>query len=557
MLLGLTYGYFITQVQGNTNTESIKISTGLKEILFTDLSEEITGEQIYPGFETLKVFTIENTGNLASTVAITMIDVVNNFNRTEDIIYEIYKKEGTVSTQIDTETNFDSWTKVTNGIFPKYNLAILAADEVIEAKEEGDTTNPIYTYVMKITYINQPNINQNEDQGKTFSGKVNIIEAASIDNPYENGTLAYKIIDNKKTKKNEIRPIFNSIADTEEGLYQMEDDYGVSWYYRGAQPNNYVNFAGFTWRIVRINGDGSVRLILDGSLDKVIRDGETEVAGVTSAFNSDPTDNAFVGYMYGLTGISSNKVCVISTNGVKTVDANITNEATCTGEWMSGYDATHMNLNNSDIKEVVDTFYVNYLNNTSKNYNFSDYLSDTLFCADKSIPSMNIEGITQLGYGNNITYYGSSIRLYEKYLPSLKCAEGETNTYSRYTVEAQTINNSVGTNGNLEYPIALLNADELTIAGAIDSTSNKKYYLYDAFDKNILARYWWVMSPDCFENGYAFEFISVPLGNSLNSVRIQTSINRGVRPVINLKNDIIVTNGDGTINKPYEVSLPS
>ena len=50
------------------------------------------------------------------------------------------------------------------------------------------------------------------------------------------------------------------------GLYKAEDDYGISYYYRGAIDYNYVNFAGMCWRIVRIEGDGTIKLILEDSL---------------------------------------------------------------------------------------------------------------------------------------------------------------------------------------------------------------------------------------------------------------------------------------------------
>ena len=46
-------------------------------------------------------------------------------------------------------------------------------------------------------------------------------------------------------------------------FYNMQDDYGVSYYYRGAVEDNYVTFADMCWRIVRIQGDGSVKLILE------------------------------------------------------------------------------------------------------------------------------------------------------------------------------------------------------------------------------------------------------------------------------------------------------
>ena len=49
---------------------------------------------------------------------------------------------------------------------------------------------------------------------------------------------------------------------TEALLASTEDDYGTSYYFRGAVKNNYVEFANKCWRIVRITGDGSIKLVL-------------------------------------------------------------------------------------------------------------------------------------------------------------------------------------------------------------------------------------------------------------------------------------------------------
>ena len=49
------------------------------------------------------------------------------------------------------------------------------------------------------------------------------------------------------------------------GIYATEDNYGTSYYFRGNVENNYVNFANFYWRIIRINGNGTLRLIYDGT----------------------------------------------------------------------------------------------------------------------------------------------------------------------------------------------------------------------------------------------------------------------------------------------------
>lgn len=70
-------------------------------------------------------------------------------------------------------------------------------------------------------------------------------------------------------------------------VFAAEDDYGTSYYHRGSVENNYVSFAGMTWRIIRINGDGTVRIILN------------DTTGSSIQFNSLSDDNAYVGYMYG------------------------------------------------------------------------------------------------------------------------------------------------------------------------------------------------------------------------------------------------------------------
>ena len=49
---------------------------------------------------------------------------------------------------------------------------------------------------------------------------------------------------------------------TEALLASTDDDYGTTYYFRGAVKNNYVQFANKCWRIVRITGDGSVKLVL-------------------------------------------------------------------------------------------------------------------------------------------------------------------------------------------------------------------------------------------------------------------------------------------------------
>ena len=67
--------------------------------------------------------------------------------------------------------------------------------------------------------------------------------------------------------KNPITKISEEAATTDEGLIETNDDYGTSYYFRGNVLNNYVALGNLTWRIVRINGDGTVKLVLDDYLE--------------------------------------------------------------------------------------------------------------------------------------------------------------------------------------------------------------------------------------------------------------------------------------------------
>ncbi|MGM9834561.1 MAG: hypothetical protein ACI31M_02120 [Bacilli bacterium] len=80
-------------------------------------------------------------------------------------------------------------------------------------------------------------------------------------------------------------PDYSNVATTDEGLFATEDEDGISYYFRGNVVNNYVSFANLTWRIVRINGDETIRLILQDTLEE-------------SAFNEINNDSIYAGFAY-------------------------------------------------------------------------------------------------------------------------------------------------------------------------------------------------------------------------------------------------------------------
>ena len=297
---------------------------------------------------------------------------------------------------------------------------------------------------------------------------------------------------------------------TEALLASTEDDYGTSYYFRGAVKNNYVQFANKCWRIVRINGDGSVKLVLhndntsNASSPCASSNNSTTAAfarysgsSYTSVFNSNYNDNAYIGFMYGATGASD-------------------------------YASTHANTNKSDILKNLETWYTNNLTS------YESKLADTIWCNDKSTVSGG------LGYGTNATDYGAYNRLASTKQPTLKCPnDNNGGKLSKFTVD-DTING----NGDLTYKIGLLTADEIAFAGSIAYTYNRSTYLQE----NTGTTWWWSLSPYIFYGSGAYVW-GVGSG-SLNSNYVRDY--NGLRPVISLISSTNVT-GDGTSENPYVV----
>ena len=280
---------------------------------------------------------------------------------------------------------------------------------------------------------------------------------------------------------------------SDKGLYQMADDDGISYYYRGSVNNNYVKYAGAYWRIIRINGDGSVRLLYAGTTANASGSGLNITA---SAFNSKRDNPAYVGYMYGSTLNTS-------------------------------YDKTVANENDSNIKKELDNWYKANILGTSN----ESVIADAGFCNDRMIYSGN-------GYSTTDSYtsYWPNERYYGTKQPTLKCAQ---------TNDLFTLSTSTKGNKALTYPIGLITVDELTMSGYAAGYINKSAYTYST-------SHYWTMSPSFFHvpDAAMHEFF-------LNSAGYHSSTpvtsNIGVRAVVNLSSDAQISGGIGTSNSPYEI----
>ena len=340
-----------------------------------------------------------------------------------------------------------------------------------------------------------------------------------------NLSSVYYVVSAKKTSFT-YKEITSNKNTTEALLASTEDDYGTSYYFRGAVKNNYVEFANKCWRIVRITGDGSVKLVLHNdntsnaanpcsSANNSTNAAYARYSGTTynSEFNTNANDNAYVGFMYGTVGASD-------------------------------YASTHANTNKSTILTNLETWYKNNLEL------YEDKLADTIWCNDKSTFTTFTSGSTYgtgLGYGTNQTGYGAYNRIYggnaASYAsPSLICPnDNKGGKLFKFNVKDTT-----NGNGNLTYKIGLLTADEIAFAGSIDGTYNRSTYLQENSEENS----WWSLSPGV-SNGYNASVWAVTFGDLGNGHIVNDSI--GLRPAISLISSTNVT-GDGTSEKPYVVN---
>ena len=319
------------------------------------------------------------------------------------------------------------------------------------------------------------------------------------DGPFKSGTLAAQILIDNPTigTRNDFSTPFTetttgTLFTSTESITGITDTPQEVYYYAGNTTNNWVKFGGFYWRIIRTNHDGSIRLLYVGtSHDK------TEGYIGKSVFNSKNDDPMYVGYMYGTSG-------------------SLTNNRT--------------NTNSSTIKTYIDTWYQNNLTNYTK------YLSTSaVYCNDRNEQ-------TEGSYSTSSEFYfASHKRLFTDKTPTYNCSDIR---------DAFSVDN---TSAKLNYPIALMTADEIAFAGGTTwyaSMSTPYAWFISNSSRTQVSNYWWSLSPYRWYGNVAFEWFWNS-GNAGLSNDNGVYYNGGVRPAISLKSCTKWNSGDGTAENPY------
>ena len=241
---------------------------------------------------------------------------------------------------------------------------------------------------------------------------------------------------------------------------QTTDWTGETTYYYTGNPNNWVSFAGFYWRIIRINGDGSIRMIYQGVADSEKPD-DSNITGTgtqigESEFNNSYRSEQYIGFTYG----NSNST-ILGTD-----------------------DSSDTNTLNGWYRDNLLEKYTSYVDGNAG------------FCNDRTISRTYTKYI----------YYGAYGRLVDSNNPSLSCE-----ILDIYTTEDSSMGNKA-----LTYPIGLISADEARLAGIPKwNSSNSNNYLYTG-------QTYWTMSPAVYDE-YDPDVFTVWEDGSLDSWQVYSA----------------------------------
>ena len=557
MLIGGAYAYFTAGMSSGETEATLKVGAGQLKIKFANTNSVQIAENVQPtpakhecAKQTgayycnqseytpvgTKNFTLTGTNTTTSTMMpynIKLIITQNEFS-SGTLKYRLYGYgfNGKV-------VNMDTWQDIPAGA---NTTGIMLGSGYFMPGEDM-----IHTYSFDI-YFPDNHVVQDVDKNKVFGAKIEIttdemdmVSPNGWKNASANTLLGAIKRDNSIMKPVTVPGIAVSTS-SEKILASDDDDYGTTYYFRGAVENNFVEYANMCWRIVRVTGDGSIKLILynyNGLTSTNNTPASSTPCNVTgddlafarydgsnylSHYNDMYNDNAYVGFMYGTPGSSS-------------------------------YDETHVNTNPSTVLTNLNKWYTNVL---SKQSGFNEsYLADTIWCNDKSVVTnttfnpLNLTIGNNFGYGDNTNYYRISISLLYLDEEGFTCLYGRNENLSKFTVSDTKYGN-----GALKGygKVGLLTGEEITFAGGVALTDSPTYYLR----QNATANMWMGLSPALYLTNGTEDFLpgAYVVGVSGGTlIPYHVNYNGGIRPVIALTSSIAISSGNGTATNPYKVVM--
>ena len=231
IIIGIDYSYYIANIKYVDNTKTV-ILDDIITLNCDDPNININNENIKEGYE--KDFEVTNLTDKDTTFNIYLSDISNTYEN--NLVYELYNEEKLVVSKTVALQNGKNYVKI--------NIDL----------KSGDTKK----YKIKFILNNKENIPEEYFADKSFNAylRINSLKINSEIKTATNYILASNVI---------------NTDDTSDGLYKMADYDKVIYYYKGNVLNNYVSFNDELWRIVRINADGSIRIVKNDNISENIR----------------------------------------------------------------------------------------------------------------------------------------------------------------------------------------------------------------------------------------------------------------------------------------------
>ncbi len=457
----------------------------------------------------------------------------------------------------------------TSDYFEEKNFNLTSRSKTVVSRAEiinsisGMPTTHRWEFVNRFYNLN---LDQSALANKSFKGRYYV---ANVSCDKSEDKTIYSLVKNRYKNNDEFVKLYNPTEFGDATIYANN-----IYYFNGAVENNNVLFAGFCWKIVRTTETGGIKMIYNGvqTNDSCNNTGNAAILTKKSAYSSDITSLAYVGYMYnkvytvsfknmsnesniifgstftysnGTYKINNTKTIVTWSSEYNTLNDKhytcLTTSTTCSslnyiftatngqiyymtltnGESIDNalknmLYADDVNNKNSTIKENIDSWYKDNMTG------YTDKLEDTVFCNDRTIKQGAWEATSNISDSIITISLGNS--------PGLACLN-ETDRFSMSNNKAK-----------LTYPVGLLSSAEASLA--LKDSDKNKYYLAGSTA--------WLMSPHSYI--YIQPYILTSLLWSGYGVSIlEARMSYGVRPVISLKPNTEYTLGDGSYTNPFVV----
>ena len=523
-----TFAYQSLQTEYNSDSKKgLTVNAGVLDVTFavTNRINE-TNLRLLDNYKTASYseFTIDNTKSSEDAAyKIKLVDLEYSESlKISDFKYTI------------TKVNDNGLEIISEGDFSTLSTTEIELSRYMTIKKASIEKVRLYLWIK-----NSEN-NQNNLKNSSFKGIIQIESMFDSETP----TLKNTILKNAKSATGE-RTTYQEVpltlpgeainTEAEKTLSKAEDDYGDSYYFRGNVIDNYVNFAGMCWRIVRIAGDSSIKLILEDQdeLCSEAMDGNwnipTETGGTIKKGNFGYTQYD-IGTLTASDGTTNSSLKSIM-NYLNGKTNNITSMAYAFKNFQE-----QTNNNNKSLKDKIIEKY---------DYDITKYLKSGDWCLNNKAfatldnneaPLSNDEILDR--YVKNATfYYDSYIRLNSNTLkkPTFKCNSISISNYE----DNNKTNMYVGT----------LTVDEITFIGLKLGRDNINNYLINKYQQQNTI-YFWSLSYGKFSDNVGSAFGVHSTGNvTLDSMYYSSYF----RPAIALATNVEISNGDGTINNAYEI----